>query len=1159
MKVKRILAGVTSGLMSVCSLIQAFPLAAECADTTYTANGGYTAGEIEAAEIKPHASLSKIVIPSSYAGTTQNVTLSIEGADKKWASAFISVYYDKRLELVKNDFGDPSCRKGNASQYLNIMHVKEDNDSAVLGNDWGGLAVTCSSVSDNGLDGDIVTIDFVVPKDAKPGDVFPFDIAYKSTPNGHSLFTNSANNETGKLMQAYLFTKGIYDPVYNSNFAASEEDIARVPDLAKIDSGFDGYIAIEDDPHLIVTSDSANQKTTVSWDNNSSGASLFLKVTDSKGNTVFSEDSSDASVSFDVSLTAGTYTAALTDFSNNVFDSFEFRVGDTGKWSYCSKLPTYITPDKADIQYRQTASKVSSTSPGEGWQKGELVKSDYENSGSPYESDIELPTSETRQLLSYYYYHFCPSSGENRANYTQTDYFTHWDALSADSVYVVQSGPDEENPSFKYYYLKWNGTDIWAYCESGTTCDGSYGSHGARSYVWYRRSTYQDRVLVNYYNYTKDSGTWTSTYDPSASLISYRFSVTEPAVPETTTAPVTTKAAPPTTTTAATTTAKPVPLTTKAVPTTTKAEPTTTKTVPTTSKPITTTLPTTAVPIVTTVAKFEWGRDNWNFNNSSYNGYFRQSAYSKHITEPYLSVLKRNLRDDEYTCVFKGYWYDGDWYEPWIEEEFGGSCYGMSSLLLLNLKGLINHSAFTPGASALHDHTYPINNMDVSSLITYYQMIQVKEETQNIYRRTKIRSKEESIKEIISLLNDNPVVIIGIQKSGWGGHAIIAYDVEYGSYTKNGVTYQGRIRICDPNSSVKQNNDYDFYFNTSSYNWVIPAYYSKGVYSANGAIINYVGADASVINYGGYLSGISSTNTSDQYIASIEIAAASNNRSLNKLDRLNNRIMNQSGDDIVEDEIYNFRESDSNVPIAGYLLKDSNASYILKQNNAEKLQLTMKYENSTFNVSSAAGKEVVFDKKGYVSVSGETANYSIGMLLNDDHPTDWFFVGVSGEGADKAEMEKVENGYILKADNLNNVKVEALNRNVDISTRFSTDYNKALIYEIDEETIGIAIDTDDDGTYETAVETASASGSPGDINGDGVVDSSDASEVLMLYAQVSTGGDDVSDETKAIADINGDGLVDSSDASLILEYYAYVSTGGTDTADVYFSKEQKTA
>lgn len=328
--------------MSVCSLVQAFPLSAESADTTYTANDGQTAGEIEAAEVKPYASLSKIVIPSSYAGTTQNVTLSLKGADKKWASASISVYYDKRLQLVKDVSGVPSFSKGAASQFLSAMLVKEDNDSEVLGNDWGGLTVTGTSTSNNGLDGDVVTIEFKVPENAMPGDVFPFDIAYKSTPNGHSMFTNTDNDEEGKLMQAYLFTKGIYDPVYNSNFSASGEDIARVPALANINSGFDGYIAIEDDPHLIVTADSAKQKTTVSWDSNSSGASLFIKVTDSKGNTVFSEDSSDKSASFDVSLTTGTYTAALTDFSNNVFDSFEFKIGDTGKWSYCSKLYTIL-------------------------------------------------------------------------------------------------------------------------------------------------------------------------------------------------------------------------------------------------------------------------------------------------------------------------------------------------------------------------------------------------------------------------------------------------------------------------------------------------------------------------------------------------------------------------------------------------------------------------------------------------------------------------------------------------------------------------------------------------------------------------------------------------------------------------------------------------
>ena len=78
--------------------------------------------------------------------------------------------------------------------------------------------------------------------------------------------------------------------------------------------------------------------------------------------------------------------------------------------------------------------------------------------------------------------------------------------------------------------------------------------------------------------------------------------------------------------------------------------------------------------------------------------------------------------------------------------------------------------------------------------------------------------------------------------------------------------------------------------------------------------------------------------------------------------------------------------------------------------------------------------------------------------------------------------------------------------------------------------------------------------SAGDLTNDGIVDSSDASEVLAVYARVSTGGS-ADDNTKTVADINKDGLVDSSDASLILEYYAYVSTGGTDPSDRFFAKK----
>ncbi len=72
----------------------------------------------------------------------------------------------------------------------------------------------------------------------------------------------------------------------------------------------------------------------------------------------------------------------------------------------------------------------------------------------------------------------------------------------------------------------------------------------------------------------------------------------------------------------------------------------------------------------------------------------------------------------------------------------------------------------------------------------------------------------------------------------------------------------------------------------------------------------------------------------------------------------------------------------------------------------------------------------------------------------------------------------------------------------------------------------------------------------GDVNGDGVVDSSDASAVLAYYSVASTGKQsDWDDERISAGDADGDGKTDSSDASYILAYYSYLSTLASD-ADI---------
>lgn len=65
----------------------------------------------------------------------------------------------------------------------------------------------------------------------------------------------------------------------------------------------------------------------------------------------------------------------------------------------------------------------------------------------------------------------------------------------------------------------------------------------------------------------------------------------------------------------------------------------------------------------------------------------------------------------------------------------------------------------------------------------------------------------------------------------------------------------------------------------------------------------------------------------------------------------------------------------------------------------------------------------------------------------------------------------------------------------------------------------------------------------GDVNGDKIVDSVDASSVLAYYARISTDKDGgYNQQQKRAADVNNDGAINAVDASCILSYYAYIST-----------------
>ena len=460
---------------------------------------------------------------------------------------------------------------------------------------------------------------------------------------------------------------------------------------------------------------------------------------------------------------------------------------------------------------------------------------------------------------------------------------------------------------------------------------------------------------------------------------------------------------------------------------------------------------------------FLWNQDNWNFNNSSYQGYFSSGKYIDQINSTYLNKLKNNLTNSEYKAVF-------DNRLGRLHDRFGGSCYGMSSTSLLAMENYLPYSDYGSGATNLYQLRYPLASESVSSLITYYQMLQVKSVIQQQYRTVPDKSNKENIQKIITLLDENSTVLIGFKKDGWGGHAVLAYGYEYGSYTWNGISYQGCIKICDPNSSKEYNGKCNIYFNTNSYNWTIPYYSSAPITSVSGAKFNYVGADVNEINYGGYLSGTSKVNALD-YVARIDAAAVSENRTVTKVSEVDGNYFpqNNAPGDIVED--YSYVLGGETAGTIGYNLYDAGAEYKLSQNNAEKLQLSIDYEDCYLEGGSAAGNNIIFDNDGYVSVSGESADYNISMTFDEDYPTDWFTIQIDGKNSNNASLEKCDLGYILSGDNLQNVEVRANNRQDSAHVRFTTKYQSAYIYEINKDTIGVKVDADKNGTYETQIPT----------------------------------------------------------------------------------------
>ena len=568
---------------------------------------------------------------------------------------------------------------------------------------------------------------------------------------------------------------------------------------------------------------------------------------------------------------------------------------------------------------------------------------------------------------------------------------------------------------------------------------------------------------------------------------------------------------------------------------------TTTTTTITTTTTSTTTSTTTAPEQTPTQTKtFVNGEDNWSFDNSDQN--FPKGYY---INDTYLEKLLDGLSNAEQESIMELLSYD-----------WAGSCYGMAATSILAANDILNPSLWQADAQVLYDIKAPISD-DTTSLINYYFALQDTDFIQQQVCKNFYNDNEgEKIQQLLACMeNHSPVLLCyhgyfyGFM---WGGHAVVAYDVEQNGYTINGEYYDTKIVTYD-NNLIDYNEDYCMYINTSNNTWIIPGYYLDSRYDS---ILGLFTDDLDIINYHGYIDNNGEAGMPlGSYIATMNSNAVKSKFSVQKVLLSDDGYTINSGTD---DEIKMFSSigdmQDKNIGAnLKFAMLDSEAGYMMNLEELEQQNLNIRYENSFLNVKSSNSDTVIFEPTGYIQVNGADSDYHLSMTFNEGHYTeDWYKVSVLGKNADTVKMTKVEGGYILEADNLRNIAVSIKNENIHFTKSFTADAQKAFIYEIDENTIGVKIDSDQDNQFESEITTYLS----GDANSDNAINAEDASAVLKEAATIGAGLDgEFSTEQGYSADVNGDGNINAEDASYILSYAAYVGVGGQDSLPVYLSND----
>lgn len=402
-----------------------------------------------------------------------------------------------------------------------------------------------------------------------------------------------------------------------------------------------------------------------------------------------------------------------------------------------------------------------------------------------------------------------------------------------------------------------------------------------------------------------------------------------------------------------------------------------------------------------------------------------------------------------------------------IKVNSGGYCYGMAVTSVLVKTGRLAVSNIESNAQNLHSIS---KTAKAKSVIGYYWITQLFDAVQNeraqfinISTEQKLELIEEKAKNVET--GASPFILsFYTQPNGQGGHAVVGYSHENGSFKWNGKTYDSRILIYDSNYPQWDEGSC-LYYNEGTSEWYIPNY-------PNSSMITRALSDSNIMDVKNIEANAKSVNS---YVT------ARGNDNLNIYSTDGALLGSVDGIEVQSDHNIVAYRNDGSDDILTIVLphRSENSSYeegyiIEAADENESVDLSIKYDNFYLSASSDDQDSVVFNPNGYIEILGEASDFELEVTANHEYAsTEWYYLSVSGKEGINPKIEITVDGYILSGDKLDGIAVYAENDETANKLALKTDETQVLITQ-EGENLCVKADEDNDGEYETVLATGTS-------------------------------------------------------------------------------------